>query len=84
MRWITILLEINTLQYHSKALTTMLEVENEENLSKLGLSNSVHKSKVQSDDRMTRSHQSDNRMIRPHQSDDRMTRPHQTFTITFC
>jgi len=39
-------------QHHSEA--TMLEVENEreENLSKLGLSNSVHKSKVQSDDRI--------------------------------
>jgi len=35
----------------------MLEVENEENLSKLGLSNSVHKSKVQSDDRPYRLHQ---------------------------
>ena len=41
-------------QHHSEALATMLEVENEreENLSKLGLSNSVHKSKVQSDDRI--------------------------------
>ena len=37
-------------QHHSEALATMLEVENEENLSKLGLSNFVHKSKVQSDD----------------------------------
>ena len=39
-------------QHHLEALATMLEVENEENLGKLGLSNSVHKSKVQSDDRI--------------------------------
>ena len=41
-------------QHHSEALATMLEVENEENLSKLGLSNSVLlcKNKVQPDDRI--------------------------------
>ena len=39
-------------KYVATSLATMLEVENEENLSKLGLPNSVHKSKVQSDDRI--------------------------------
>ena len=47
-------------QHHLEVLATMLENENEENLSKLGLSKSVHESKVQSDDQMT--------YTRPHQT----------------
>jgi len=37
-------------QHYSEAFAAMLEVENKENLSKLRLSNSIHKSKVQSND----------------------------------
>ena len=35
-------------QHHLEALATMLKVENEEHLSKFGLSNTVHKSKKKS------------------------------------
>ena len=45
-----ILCEVNTLHNIIRKHLQQLEVENEENLSKLGLSNSVHKNKVQSDD----------------------------------